>query len=194
MKKNKIIFFFIFLIFCYEVKSNTQFHKIIVTINNYPITILDLENEIYILKLFNKNKLITNNYRETALNKLIEERIKYAEILNENLNIEPEELDGNYNRLINNLNLDKILINKNIEKLLKKKIKIEILWNNLIIKKYNWKININMNEIDKKIEQNKNIKETKDQLINLEKNKKLNVFSNFHFKEVKKNYLINYIK
>lgn len=194
MKKNKIIFFFIFLFFCHEVKSTTQFHKIIVTINNYPITILDLENEIYILKLINKKKLITNNYRETALSKLIEERIKYAEIVNEKLDIKPEELDSNYNRLINNLNLNKILINKNIETLLKKKIKIEILWNNLIIKKYNWKININMNEIDKKIEQNKNIKETKEQLINLEKNKKLNVFSNFHFKEVKKNYLINYIK
>ena len=71
-------------------------------------------------------------------------------------------------------------------------------WNFLISQIYSWKLAVNINEIDKKINaQNLNqdqIKKIKEKIIDEEKNKKLNVYSGYHLKKLKENYLIRYFK
>ena len=81
--------------------------------------------------------------------------------------------------------------------LIKEKIKIDKLWNDLIIKKYGWKISINMKEIDQKLKEK--YKESysnqiKDNLILEEKNKKLGVFSRYHLNKLKEQSLIKFYK
>ena len=76
---------------------------------------------------------------------------------------------------------------------------LDYAWNALIAKKYSWKVNINMNEIDQKL---KNTKEktddqrkllaTKEELIMIEKNKKLSIYSNNHLEQIKKRSLIKF--
>ena len=49
--------------------------------------------------------------------------------------------------------INKKSIDQNLIFLIKEKIKIDKLWNDLIIKKYGWKISINMKEIDQKLKE-----------------------------------------
>ena len=81
--------------------------------------------------------------------------------------------------------------------LIKEKIKIDKLWNDLIFKKYGWKISINMKEIDQKLKEK--YKESysnqiKDNLILEEKTKKLGVFSRYHLNKLKEQSLIKFYK
>ena len=101
--------------------------------------------------------------------------------------------------VLDNLNINTDEIDENLLLLIKKKIKIDQLWNDLIIKKYAWKININMNEIDKKInnnykDDNKSKEKFKETLIFEERKKKLVVFSKYHLNILKKQSLIKYIE
>ena len=72
MIKKILIFYFIINLFNY-VFANT--YKIIVTVNNDPITEIDLSYEIKILSILNKTN-ISKQQINIALNNLIEESIK----------------------------------------------------------------------------------------------------------------------
>ena len=70
--------------------------------------------------------------------------------------------------------------------------------NALIAKKYSWKVNINMNEVDQKLENTKEktgdqskLLAIKEDLITIEKNKKLSIYSDNHLEQIKKRSLIN---
>ena len=76
------------------------------------------------------------------------------------------------------------------------KIKIDYEWNALIMKDYSNNIDINMDEIDKKISQLNLSKEVidkeKEKMINQEKNKKISIYSKFRLNKIKNKSLIKF--
>ena len=191
----KKIFFFYIIISLYNYLYASPY-KIIVTVNNDPITQIDLDYEMKILSILN-NRDISKQQVSIALNNLIEESIKKKEIINEKLKIDNSLINNHFLQISKNLNLNLKSVDQNLIFLIKEKIKIDKLWNDLIIKKYGWKISINMKEIDQKLKEK--YKESysnqiKDNLILEEKTKKLGVFSRYHLNKLKEQSLIKFYK
>ena len=150
-----ILIFFIFEGYCQE-------NRILFKLNNEIITTVDLLNEINYLKSINTEygNASDDIAYNIAKNSLIREKIKEIEILNyvEKINIDKKILN---NVIMNNfkyLNINSILefdlyfSNRNVSpSLIKKKLSIEILWNQLIFQKFNNKIKIDVDEIKKKL-------------------------------------------
>ena len=173
----KKIFFFYFIINLFNYLYANPY-KIIVTINNDPITKIDLDYEMKILSILN-NRDISKQQVNIALNNLIEESIKKKEIINENIKIKESLINNHFFQITKSLNLNISNLDQNLIFLIKEKIKIDKQWNDLIIKKYGWKISVNMKEIDQKLKEKYKenySNEIKNNLILNEKNKKLGVF------------------
>ena len=191
---KKIFFLYIVInIFNYLYASP---YKIIVTVNNDPITQIDLDYEMKILSILN-NRDISKQQVSIALNNLIEESIKKKEIINEKLKIDNSLINNHFLQISKNLNLNQKNMDQKLIFLIKEKIKIDKLWNDLIFKKYGWKISINMKEINQKLKEK--YKESysnqiKDNLILEEKTKKLGVFSRYHLNKLKEQSLIKFYK
>ena len=171
-------------------------YKILVTINNDPITQMDLNYEIKILSILNKREISKQQFN-VALNNLIEQRIKNKEIAKNEIKIENILINNQLLKLSKNLNLELNHIDENLIFLIKEKIKIDYQWNKLIIQKYGWKINVNMKEIDQKLEEKYKgnySNEIKDNFILQEKNKKVAVFSRYHLNKLKEQSLIKFYK
>tara|TARA_B110000495_G_C22725417_1_gene425927 strand:+ start:191 stop:691 length:501 start_codon:yes stop_codon:yes gene_type:complete len=151
-------------LFLFE-KINAIENKIIIKINNKIISSIDLKNEQnYLttmnggLKDFTKKELY-----QIAKNSLITEKIKENYILEY---YEIDKISDNYvNKIIENmiksknfqdLNQLKYFLKENNLNLsvIKKKIRIQLGWNELILKKYVNKIVINEDRIKKKIIEN----------------------------------------
>ena len=193
MVKKFFFFYIIINLFNYLYASP---YKIIVTVNNDPITQIDLDYEMKILSILN-NRDISKQQANIALNNLIEESIKKKEIINEKLKIDDSSIDNHFLQISKNLNLNLNSIDQNLIFLIKEKIKIDKLWNDLIIKKYGWKISINMKEIDQKLKgkyKESYSNQIKDNLILEEKTKKLGVFSRYHLNKLKEESLIKFYK
>ena len=75
------------------------------------------------------------------------------------------------------------------------KVEINMRWNKLITILFSKKLEINMNEIEENIK-NKNIryKKKKEEMIQIEKTKKINIISNTFYNEIKRKYLIKNIR
>lgn len=190
MKKILIFFFLI------NFSSNAADLKIVtlVTVNNAVITNIDLDNEIRIIKILNPNlDLQKININQNALNNLINDNLKKIEIQKNKININEKIILNQYTKVLENLNSNNLKISKNLEDLIYTKIKLEVQWNQFIANKYSSQLNINMQEIKKKIVENKEAKDL-ESIINIEKNKKLTVYSNNHLDNLKKNSLIKFIK
>jgi len=192
---RKILFYFFFLII-FTNKSYSQInYKIITTVNNQPITQIDLDREIEIIRILNKTKNISKLELSIPLTNLIDEKIKFQEIEKEKKTLDKKEINYLFNILIKNLNLNINDLDNEIIDIIKNKIKIDRLWNNLMIEKFSRKININMQEIENKIQ---NIKvndqeekeKIKEKLIIEEKNKKLVILSKNYFNKIKQESLI----
>ena len=193
MVKKFFFFYIIINLFNYLYASP---YKIIATVNNDPITQIDLDYEMKILSIIN-NRDISKQQVSIALNNLIEESVKKKEIINEKLKIDNSLINNHFLQMSKNLNLNLNNIDQNLIFLIKEKIKIDKLWNDLIFKKYGWKISINMKEIDQKLKEK--YKESysnqiKDNLILEEKTKKLGVFSRYHLNKLKEQSLIKFYK
>ena len=160
---------FILLIFFNQKNINSFENKIIFKINNKIITSLDLENEMtYLitlnpnLKNFNKKEIL-----EISKKSLIKEKIKKIEI--SKVFIDPKIEEIFLEKLIKNIylkigidNLEDFKLylkdnNVNYKNVLKK-IEIEALWNEIIFKKFSPKIKIDEQDLKKKIDKHKNIK------------------------------------
>jgi len=191
---KKFFFFYIIInLFNYLYASP---YKIIVTVNNDPITQIDLDYEMKILSILN-NRDISKQQVSIALNNLIEESIKKKEIINEKLKIDNSLINNHFLQISKNLNLNLNSVDQNFIFLIKEKIKIDKLWNDLIIKKYGWKISINMKEIDQKLKEKYKenySNQIKDNLILEEKTKKLAVYSRYHLNKLKEQSLIKFYK
>ena len=174
-------------------------YQIIASVNDKSITYIDVINELKILNLVNKKKIEIKQLKNIALNNLIEERIKEEEIKEKKEKTSQELINKYYSIFLQNLRNKENSSIELLENNLKKKIEIDINWNKIIQKNYSWKININMQEIDKiinetskNISDEKKLEKIKEDLINIEKEKKLKVFSNYHLNKIKKNFLIKY--
>lgn len=173
---KKIIFLILILFFLILNKNNnlSAADKIIIKkkINNEIITNIDIKKESNYLKALNKNltNLRNEEIYEIAEESLEREKVKYIEIKKfidvENFD-QPEVLDNVISEIMNNLELDNMqefenyIKNFNITiKDIRKKITIEILWNQLIATKYKSKIVIDESKILKRIKsENLNNKE-----------------------------------
>ncbi len=168
MKKIKVcliilIFNFIFF-FNNNLNASSNFY-IVAKVDNEIITNVDIINEInYLTALNNDLKNIEkNSLINLAKNSLIREKIKKNEINKNSSNkIDDKILKSlieNYYKKINLKNLNDFKnylasYSINLDDV-KKKIKMEILWNQIVYFKYSNLLNINIDELKKKVDKNK---------------------------------------
>ena len=194
-KKLYIFIFFFLFIFANNLNSIASENKILIKVNNEIISSYDLFIEISYLSTININlkNLQPENYIEIAKNSLIREKIKEIELkkILETIEIESDQLDAitlNYFERfgINSLeDFNNYFLERKIDpEIIRKKITIEILWNQLIYSKFNDKIKIDRKLIEKEIKKNNVQKEylLSEILFNLKENEKLeNKFNQIKF-------------
>ena len=166
MRKNIHIKIFIIIIFNLSLFLNKVYaleNKILFKVDNKIITSVDILKESKYLKIINHKLLNIKNKEifEISKKSLIREKIKEIELLRyfDELKIEDEYLNKlivNYfsNKInINTINeFEKFFINEKINPdIIKKKIMIEILWNQLIYNKFNQRVKIDKNLIKKEL-------------------------------------------
>ena len=197
MKKILIIFIFFFS----SLANSNEKIITLATVNNISINNIDLNDEVLIIQSLNDLKEIDKNaLQQKAFKNLIDQAVKEIEITSNKIEINEESNNGTY------LNIKKKLSNSGvvstrIHSKIRKKIQIDYAWNSLISKKYGWKLNININEIDQRIialgyidPNNPETINKKNDLINQEKNKKFNFYSRNHLDLSRKKLLIKIMK
>ena len=148
-----IIYRILFLLLIFTSQSYSENVFIKVNVDDDIITNVDIKKEVDYLTLLNPklSELDENNKNEIAKKSIINEIIKKKEIekfmdFNKKNPLEEEMLKNLYNKLnIDQQDFEKILKEKkshNIEEI-KKKLKIEIFWNDLIYLKFKDQIKIN---------------------------------------------------
>ena len=196
---KKILFIFI-IFFSTEVNSNEKIITL-ANINNISITNIDLKDEMLIIKTLNNFKEIDQKtLQQSAFQGLLDQAIKEIEIRDNKIEIKDKIENQALINLKKKLN-DSGIKSKRIYNKIKKKAQTDYAWNILISKKYGWKLNVNINEIEQKlirlgfIDSNnpETIKE-KNKLIAQEKNKKFNFYSRTHLEQAKRELLIKIIK
>jgi len=196
--KTKIwlLFFIILFFFNKELLSNE--YKIIATIDNRIITEIDIINEIELLKIINNKNL--PNIKSIALNNLITEEIKKKEINKSKITVDNKIINNYFISFIEKLKKNNLEIKKIHKSMIIEKIKIDLSWNKLISKEYAWKVNVNINEINEKVRamygeiSEENFNKYKEDMINKEQNKKLQVYSKYHLNKIKQSTLIKYFE
>ena len=186
MKIKLLIIFIFYSYFNLLNFSYSEENRILFKVNNEIITSIDILEEVKYLSIINEdfNKTEKNQAIEIAKNSLIREKVKRIELLNyfEIIAIDEkflEEIIINYfKRLnINSLNEFKIYFDqKNIDtSLIEEKIAIEILWNQLIYRKFFKNVKIDENRIKNNLNNNKKQKEIllSEIIFTLNKNEKL---------------------
>jgi len=204
---NKKIIFFLILIelILFRVEAKQLTNNVIVSIDNSIITELDVNKEINFLKFINNDQATNNSeiLKKEIINTLIDRKIKDIETTFYKIDVSEKEIDNSlYNYLekikITNENLNTFYIKNEIEKdYLKNIIKIDLRWSKLIRQMYESRLNVNLTEVNKQLEQEqKSIDDNekfKNQLIILEQNKLLNKFAATHLEKSKKKYLIKFL-
>ena len=167
---NKLISFSIIFLNIFFISSNiiaSQKIQILYKINNSLVTNVDINNELnYLMSLNTKLKnLDKSEIFEIAKESLIREKIKLDEIKKFFI-IEKYEnnqlLENIMKNLYTNLNLNNLIEFENYLETfgvsineVKEKLKIEILWNQLITRKFQNQINIDENEIRQNVKNEK---------------------------------------
>ena len=204
---NKKIIFFLILIelTLFRVEAKQLTNNVIVSIDNSIITELDVNKEINFIKFISDNKATNNSeiLKKEIINALIDRKIKDIETNFYKIDISEKEIENSlYNYLekikITNENLNSFYIKNEIEKdYLKNVIKIDLRWSKLIRQMYEGRLNVNLTEVNRQLEQEqKSIDDNekfKNQLIILEQNKLLNKFAATHLEKSKKKYLIKFL-
>ena len=156
---SRILLLFIIFIYTNNISANTV--TIIYTVDDNPITNVEINNEITYLKLLNKD---LQNMDDEALvvyasKSLLREKIKEIEVLKYfKFGLNDELIKKNLNRLISSLGVsnvsefDIMIKNLNLTKeFIKKKIEVEILWNQIIFNKFENKVSIDEEKIKKNL-------------------------------------------
>ena len=193
------MFYTLFFNFLFAIEN-----RILFKVNNEIITSIDVLNEIEYLKLINKNlnNLDQERIFEIAKNSLIREKIKIIELSKyfETFDVEEKYYDFLMNELQKKLNLESTesfdlhIKNIGIDKVLvKQKMQIELLWNQLIVEKYSQDIKIDEQKIKDEILKNTFQKEflISEILFTLDKNQKLNDKFNIIKKDISSNDFSN---
>ncbi len=158
MKIYKFLFFFL-IFFSLSKNSFSEKVSIVYTVNNNPITSIEIKNEITYLKLINRD---LNNMDDKSLviyasKSILREKIKELEIKKYfKTGMNDEVVTQNLVRLLNTLGLENInefnnlLSDLKLEiEFVKNKIEVELLWNQLIFEKYKNKLSIDEDKINK---------------------------------------------
>ena len=203
---KKIVFFLILIEFTLlraEAKQLTN--NVIVSIDNSIITELDVNKEINFLKFINNNQDTNNSeiLKKEIINALIDRKIKDIETNFYKIEVSEKEIENSlYNYLerikITNETLNSFYNKNEIEKdYLKNVIKIDLRWSKLIRQMYEGRLNVNLTEVNRQLEQEQKSTDDnekfKNQLIILEQNKLLNKFAATHLEKSKKKYLIKFL-
>lgn len=153
---------YIILCFAYLLLSlnfvNSFENKILFKVNNEIITSLDILNELKYLRAINKefNNIKKEEAFQISKNSLIREKIKEIEIkkIVKEIKIEDKNLENillNYFKefKIKSINeFEKFFLDKNIDpNEIRKKITLEVMWNQLIYNKYQKNLKINKQQI-----------------------------------------------
>ena len=202
----KKIFFLLFLvIFNNDTLAKQLKNNVIVSIDNSIITELDINKEINFLKFINKDQAANTSeiFKKEIINTLIDRKIKDIETNFYKIDVSEKEIENSlYNYLermkISNETLNSFYNKNEIEKdYLKNVIKIDLKWAKLIRQMYESRLNVNLTEVNRQLEQEqKNSDDNekfKNQLINIEQNKLLNKFAATHLEKSKKKYLIKFL-
>ena len=191
----KKIILVIVLIFLSKISAADNKLLTIVQVNNQTITNLDINDEIKIIKILYKDQIKSENLYPIAINNLIIKIIKDEEIKKNNITVNEKLINDKYQDILNEVKKNN-LITSSIESKIYNRIKTDLGWISLIKIKYSWRIDINMDEINEKIKDNKsnNLQKDKDKLIIVEKNKKIEVYAQSYLENLKKNSLIKYFK
>ena len=203
---KKIIFFLILIEFTLlRVEAKQLTNNVIVSIDNSIITELDVNKEINFLKFINNDQATNNSeiLKKEIINILIDRKIKDIETTFYKIDVSEKEIENSlYNYLerikITYENLNSFYIKNEIEKdYLKNSIKIDLKWSKLIKQMYEGRLNVNLTEVNRQLEQEqKSIDDNekfKNQLIILEQNKLLNKYAATHLEKSKKKYLIKFL-
>jgi len=183
MFRNICYIFIFYLLTTLSSHSNTNIY-IYATVNDKIITNFDIEKETNYLKILNPQLLSLDDKKifELSKNSLINELIKESEIekyldVQKQNPLVDEYVKNLYTELgfDSEINFELSLSNKKDYSLkeIKEKLKIEILWNELVYLKYNNQVKIDKNSLLKKIKnlENKEINEYFLSEIVFEKNK-----------------------
>ena len=206
MSKKKLFFLLILLLFnIYQVEAKQLTNNVLVSIDNSIITELDVNKEINFLKFVNKDQATNTSelLKKEIINTLIDRKIKDIETNYYKIDVSEKEIENNlYNYLerikISSETLNTFYNKNEIEKdYLKNVIKIDLKWAKLIRQMYESRLNVNLTEVNRQLEQEqKNSDDNekfKNQLINIEQNKLLNKFAATHLEKSKKKYLIKFL-
>lgn len=194
MIKEKIILYLIIFLF----SNNSLFAeiKILAKVNNDVITNYDLKKESNYLEILNPNvsKLDNNQKLILAKNSLVKEIIKKKEIekftdIEKKDFLFDEYMENFYKRVGVNTKKEfqdilKLKINYSLEEI-KNKIKIELIWNDLIYSKYINQVKIDEVEIMNKVDSLKDDLEKKYLLSEIVFRKKIDKTLNETFEEIK---------
>jgi len=206
MSKKKLFFLLVLLIFnIFQVEAKQLTNNVLVSIDNSIITELDVNKEINFLKFINKDQATNTSelLKKEIINTLIDRKIKDIETNYYKIDVSEKDIENSlYNYLerinISNETLNSFYNKNEIEKdYLKNVIKIDLKWSKLIRQMYEGRLNVNLTEVNRQLEQEqKNTEESekfKNQLITIEQNKLLNKFAATHLEKSKKKYLIKFL-
>ena len=157
--KKKIFFYLLILLHLSINQVSSLENKIIFKVNNKIITTFDIEQEKKYLTVLNQNlnKIDQNKFEILATESIIKEKIKEIEII-KYFKIEKSLNSENLKKIIKNLyqttgfkseeEFKNYLEVQNLNyTFVKRKLAIEMLWNNLIFKKFNNRVVIDEKEI-----------------------------------------------
>ena len=155
MKKIILLFFYSFIIFS---SATAIENKILFKVNNEIITSIDILTEIKYLEKINRdlNKIQKKQVFEIAKKSLIREKIKEIELKKffKEIKVEEEFLNNLLINRFKSININSLYdFEKHFLSLdinpgsIKKKISIEIMWNQFIYNKFNQNVKINKEDI-----------------------------------------------
>tara|TARA_B100001248_G_C27343308_1_gene437438 strand:+ start:664 stop:1260 length:597 start_codon:yes stop_codon:yes gene_type:complete len=196
--KTKVILLLLLFFFI----NNTTYSKkieILAKVNNDIITNIDLYKEYQLYEFISKSKLnLDLQAKERFLNTLINHQIKKSELKKYNINIKKDIIIKRINLILKskNSNADE-LKSLNLYNFFYDRVETEMKWVELIRKMFRNRLSINTKEVENKVSENndKNFsKQDYNNLIRLEKNKKMAVYNQTFFNEIKLNYLVNVLQ
>ena len=206
MSKKKLFFLLMLLLFnILQVEAKQLTNNVLVSIDSSIITELDVNKEINFLKLINKDQTANTSeqLKKKIITTLIDRKIKDIETNYYKIDVSEKDIESSlYNYLegikITNETLNSFFNKNEIEKdYLKNAIKIDLKWSKLIRQMYEGRINVNLTEVNKQLEQEQknsdDYEKFKNQLIIIEQNKLLNKFAATHLEKSKKKYLIKFL-
>ena len=201
------------LLFQADILFGQTNNKIIITVGKYPITYFDLFKEVKMISILSNSEINENNreqIKKLAIASLIKRKIKISEIEKLGIkNYSKRELEHIIQDTSRSIGLDKNGLRELLKKnnlsfdSLVKRFETDLKWNSMIFQIYKNKISLNTVEIENKINlelenledknDEKKIEIIKQNIVNQEKDKKLQMFSNSHYSNLERIIQIKFL-